>query len=151
MWQGNRETTEHNCAYGERIRTCRNSNLVASYIDLIGLEEPAYFLWVSNTFQKKTSRLQHAFYIQRAIHQNTARLLNVGSRLEYHYGWKLKPIYCILASCYIRLTLNICSFVHQYNTLMMIGANWHNRAPASGGEYTITPEDGRVRPKHVDD
>jgi hypothetical protein len=27
---------------------------------------------------------------------------------------------------------------------------WHNRAPASG-EYTITPEDGRVRPKHVDD
>jgi hypothetical protein len=28
--------------------------------------------------------------------------------------------------------------------------NWHNRAPASG-EYTITPEDGRVRPKHVDD
>jgi hypothetical protein len=25
---------------------------------------------------------------------------------------------------------------------------WHNRAPASG-EYTITPEDGRVRPKHV--
>jgi hypothetical protein len=28
---------------------------------------------------------------------------------------------------------------------------YHNRAPASGGEYTITPEDGRVRPKHVDD
>jgi hypothetical protein len=25
-------------------------------------------------------------------------------------------IYCILASCYIRLTLNICSFVHQCNT-----------------------------------
>jgi hypothetical protein len=23
------------------------------------------------------------------------------------------PIYCILASCYIRLTLNICSFVRQ--------------------------------------
>jgi hypothetical protein len=31
-----------------------------------------------------------------------------------------------------------------------IGKNWHKRAPASG-EYTITPEDGRVRPKHVDD
>jgi hypothetical protein len=31
-----------------------------------------------------------------------------------------------------------------------IGKNWHNRAPASG-EYTITLEDGRVRPKHVDD
>jgi hypothetical protein len=29
-----------------------------------------------------------------------------------------------------------------------IGENWHNRATASG-EYTITPEDGRVRPKHV--
>jgi hypothetical protein len=28
--------------------------------------------------------------------------------------------------------------------------NWHNRAPASG-EYTITPEDGRVRPNHVDE
>jgi hypothetical protein len=31
-----------------------------------------------------------------------------------------------------------------------IGRNLHNIAPASG-EYTITPEDGRVRPKHVDD
>jgi regulator of PEP synthase PpsR (kinase-PPPase family) len=31
-----------------------------------------------------------------------------------------------------------------------IGKNWHNRAPASG-EYTITSEDGRVRPKHVDE
>jgi hypothetical protein len=27
---------------------------------------------------------------------------------------------------------------------------WHNRAPASV-KYTITPEDGRVRPKHVDE
>jgi hypothetical protein len=25
-------------------------------------------------------------------------------------------VYCILASCYIRFTLNICSFVHQCNT-----------------------------------
>jgi hypothetical protein len=25
-------------------------------------------------------------------------------------------LYCILASCYIRLTLNICYFVHQCNT-----------------------------------
>jgi hypothetical protein len=25
-------------------------------------------------------------------------------------------VYCILASCYIRLTLTICSFVHQCNT-----------------------------------
>jgi hypothetical protein len=31
-----------------------------------------------------------------------------------------------------------------------IGKNWHNRAPAFG-EYITTPEDGRVRPKHVDD
>jgi hypothetical protein len=30
-----------------------------------------------------------------------------------------------------------------------IGENWHNRATASGGEYSITTEDGRVRPKHV--
>jgi hypothetical protein len=96
-------------------------------------------------------------------------------------------LYCILASCYIRFTLNICSFVHQCNmhflfsikqatwrpqrqhkysnerTLTIsttsgeahgwqhhIGKNWHNRAAASG-EYTITPEDGSVRPKYVDD
>jgi hypothetical protein len=69
-------------------------------------------------------------------------------------------MYCILASCYIRLTLNICSFIHQCNTISTtsgeahgwqhhIGKNWRNIAPASG-EYTITPEDGRVRPKHVD-
>jgi hypothetical protein len=29
-----------------------------------------------------------------------------------------------------------------------IGENWHNRAAASGGEYSVT-DDGRVRPKHV--
>jgi hypothetical protein len=30
-----------------------------------------------------------------------------------------------------------------------IGENWHNRATASGGEYSVTTEDGRVRPKRV--
>jgi hypothetical protein len=30
-----------------------------------------------------------------------------------------------------------------------IGENWHNRATTSGGEYSITDDDGRVRPKHV--
>jgi hypothetical protein len=30
-----------------------------------------------------------------------------------------------------------------------IGENWHNRATTSGGEYSVTTEDGRVRPKHV--
>jgi hypothetical protein len=30
-----------------------------------------------------------------------------------------------------------------------IGENWHNRATTSGGECSITTEDGRVRPKHV--
>jgi hypothetical protein len=29
-----------------------------------------------------------------------------------------------------------------------IGENSHNRATTSGGEYSITTEDGRVRPKH---
>jgi hypothetical protein len=29
-----------------------------------------------------------------------------------------------------------------------IGRNWHNRAPASEGEYTIPPEDGRVAGAH---
>jgi hypothetical protein len=28
-------------------------------------------------------------------------------------------MYCILASCYIRFTLNICSFVHQCNTFTL--------------------------------
>jgi hypothetical protein len=30
-----------------------------------------------------------------------------------------------------------------------IGENWHNRATTSGGEYSITTDDGHVRPKHV--
>jgi hypothetical protein len=30
-----------------------------------------------------------------------------------------------------------------------IGENWHNRATTSGGEHSITTEDGRVGPKHV--
>jgi hypothetical protein len=30
-----------------------------------------------------------------------------------------------------------------------IDENWHNRATTSGGEYSITTEDGRVRPIHV--
>jgi hypothetical protein len=74
-------------------------------------------------------------------------------------------LYCILASCYIRLTVNICSFVRQCNTgnkhnirrstclahgwQHHIGENWHNTATPFGGEYSITTEDGRVRPKHV--
>jgi hypothetical protein len=41
----------------------------------------------------------------RRIHQK----VKTESRLR-------KFIYCILASCYVRLTLNICSFVHQCNT-----------------------------------
>jgi hypothetical protein len=55
--------------------------------------------------------------------------------------WETKSLdlYCILASCYIRL-----AYGWQHH-----GRNWH-KAPASP-EYTITPEDGRVRPKHVDD
>jgi hypothetical protein len=37
-------------------------------------------------------------------------------------------VYCILASCYIRLTLNICSFVHQCNTFTscILVVNKHN-------------------------
>jgi hypothetical protein len=51
--------------------------------------------------------------------------LKSGEYLEVEdalYTWFLQernrhtPIYCILASCYIRFTLNICSFVHQCNT-----------------------------------
>jgi hypothetical protein len=83
--------------------------------------------------------------------------------IVFEYVVNTDESYCILASCYIRFTLNICSFVHQCNTFTFyfllfvdmfqphhIGKNWHNRAPASG-EYTITLEDGRVRPKHVDE
>jgi hypothetical protein len=65
-------------------------------------------------------------------------VIDVGNVWEVSHTLELDSIYCILASCYIRLTLNICSFVHQCNTF-------------TSGEYTITPEDGLVRPKHVDD
>jgi hypothetical protein len=30
-----------------------------------------------------------------------------------------------------------------------MGENWHNRATTYGGEYSITTDDGRVRPKQV--
>jgi hypothetical protein len=30
-----------------------------------------------------------------------------------------------------------------------IGEHWHNRATTSEGEYSVTTEDGSVRPKHV--
>jgi hypothetical protein len=39
---------------------------------------------------------------------------------------------------------NITSFI-----TIFAGENWHNRATTSGGEYSITTDDGRVRPKHV--
>jgi hypothetical protein len=38
-------------------------------------------------------------------------------------------IYCILASCYIRLTLNICSFVRQCNTLCVTRSTYPNFFP----------------------
>jgi hypothetical protein len=42
-------------------------------------------------------------------------------------------IYCILASCYIRFTLNVCSFVHQCNTftfyfLLIVDMFWPHTA-----------------------
>jgi hypothetical protein len=47
-------------------------------------------------------------------------------------------------------TLTISTSGEAHGWQHHIGKNWHNRAPASG-EYTITPEDGRVRTKQVDD
>jgi hypothetical protein len=69
-------------------------------------------------------------------------------------------VYCILASCYIRLYNLQADTDNKHNIRSSIwlahdwqhhiGKNWHNIAPASI-EYTITPEDGHVRPKYVDD
>jgi hypothetical protein len=44
------------------------------------------------------------------LHQFTKRVTNLAVIINFI------QIYCILASCYIRLTLNICSFVRQCNT-----------------------------------
>jgi hypothetical protein len=50
-------------------------------------------------------------------------------------------VYCILASCYIRYMSSTWLATPRRK-------NWHSRAAASGGEYSIT-DDGRVRQKHV--
>jgi hypothetical protein len=45
-----------------------------------------------------------------------ANLRSISVRMSNELNWlgvRLCKIYCILASCYIRLTLNICSFVRQ--------------------------------------
>jgi hypothetical protein len=39
-----------------------------------------------------------------------------GHHIVYEYSYNEEKIFCILESCYIRLTLNICSFVRQCNT-----------------------------------
>jgi hypothetical protein len=85
------------------------------------------------------------------------------------YAFKRKYFRNTRQTVTFRIPLNICSFVRQCNTFTSqtlsrhvsaswplahgwqyhIGENWHNRATTSGGEYSITTEDGRVRPKHV--
>jgi hypothetical protein len=106
--------------------------------------------------RKHTNGLRFIWKIPSLVQENSSWILNHEKLSTF--------IYCILASCYIRLTLNICSFVRQCNTFTSnirkstcrahgwqhhIGENWHNRATTSGGEYSITTQDGHVRPKHV--
>jgi hypothetical protein len=64
------------------------------------------------------------------LHKREMRVLCVKARTYYGHAvgyWGrpsscctkiniLNTLYCILASCYIRLTLNICSFVRRCNT-----------------------------------
>jgi hypothetical protein len=56
-------------------------------------------------------------------------------------------IYCILASCYIRFTLNICSFVHQCNTftfyLLLLVDMFRPHRPSSS-VIVYSPEAGAL-------
>jgi hypothetical protein len=72
-------------------------------------------------------------------------------------AWCIRPIlkyivYCILPSCYIRFTLNICSFRPSIQHSLFILFFYYSstcfglRRPSSG-----VIVDGRVRPKHVDE
>jgi hypothetical protein len=64
--------------------------------------------------------------------------------------------FCDFLSCFplyvnVALTLTISTpSAGAHGWHLGIGKKWHNRAPASG-KYTITLEDGHVRPKHVDE
>jgi hypothetical protein len=58
-----------------------------------------------------TSQQSGVQYASPNIVSLSVRLLYCRIRLQF-----VLQIYCILASCYIRLTRNICSFVHQCNT-----------------------------------
>jgi hypothetical protein len=55
---------------------------------------------------------------RRLCYTATKRLARCEARIVFP-SWtaviKKLAVYCILASCYIRFTLNICSFVHQCN------------------------------------
>jgi hypothetical protein len=55
-------------------------------------------------------------------------------------------IYCILASCYIRLTLNICYFVRQCNTEVnnQHGGRKDNTVILTNRQLTISTTSGEA-------
>jgi hypothetical protein len=53
--------------------------------------------------------------------------------------WWHGGIYCILASCYIRLTLNICSFVNNQH-----GGRKDNTIILTNGQLTISTTSGEA-------
>jgi hypothetical protein len=73
--------------------------------------------------------------------QNVKRTLSYlnGTRKEgiKYYASNTEDIYCILASCYIRFTLNICSFVHQCNTFTFLFYINRRHVSASHGHLQV--------------
>jgi hypothetical protein len=78
----------------------------------------------------RVKRFKHLRRYSDSFLSRSSKTLSGGIEVHYDYDYYydyltsygargslvVKTLYCILASCYIRLTLNICSFVRQCNT-----------------------------------
>jgi hypothetical protein len=130
--------------------------------------------WLESKFciELDTKQTRRCDYIINALYRKENNP-PVNRRREIKVERIIYIVYCILASCYIRLINQQSTWrpqrQHNYfnkrttddkhnirrSTCLAhgwqhhIGENWHNRASTSGGEYSVTTEDGRVRPKHV--
>jgi hypothetical protein len=71
-------------------------------------------------------------------------------RVDYKFARNKKKCFGLTRPSNMAATKTTQIFWLAHGWQHHIGKNWHKRAPASG-EYTITPEDGRVRLKDVDE
>jgi hypothetical protein len=60
--------------------------------------------------------VRHNYWFTWSSSRLQFRLTETDSAIVYNCHQTLELLYCILASCYIRFTLNICAFVHQCST-----------------------------------